>query len=194
VSGIGEYGFYGANMKPLETERLILRKFRRDDFEALYSFLSRPDNSTYSYYWPDSEDGVRAFINESIRNAESNPCDDMQYAAITKAGNALIGSCNFVLTSDSNIGWIVNKDYWNQGYGTEMGKAMLWLGFEEFCLRRIVACCDAENVGSFRIMEKIGMPREGMFLECRRAHKQSLKKYSDEVVYIIDREEWELLR
>jgi len=179
-------------MKPLETDRLILRKFIHDDFAALYSFLRRPDNSIYSYFWPDSEEGTRAFINESIDNAEKKPCEDMQYAAVTKTGNVLIGSCNFVLASDSNMGWIVNSDYWNQGYGTEMGIAMLRLGFEEFCLHRIVACCDAENVGSYRIMEKIGMRREGMFLECRRAHKQSLKKYSNEVVYAITREEWEL--
>jgi len=179
-------------MKPLETERLNLRKFMRDDFVALYNFLRRPDSSIYSYYWPDSEEGTWAFINESISKAEMSPCYDIQYAAVTKAGNELIGSCNFVLASDSNIGWIVNKDYWNQGYGTEMAKAMLGLGFEEFNLRRIVACCDAENVGSYRIMEKIGMRREGMFLESRRAHKQSLKKYSNEVVYAIDKEEWEL--
>ena len=64
--------------------------------------------------------------------------------------------------------------------------------FEEFCLRRIIACCDAENVGSYRIMEKIGMRREGMFLRCRRAHKKSPEEYSDEVVYAISKEEWDL--
>jgi len=177
-------------VKTLETKRLILRKFRPDDLDAFYSFLCRPENSIYSYYWPNSVDETRRFISESIKKAEGAPCEDFQYAAVLKAGNILIGSCNFVLSGDSNMGWIVNCEYWNQGYGTEMARAMLDLGFLELGLPRIIACCDAENAASFRIMEKIGMRREGLYPECRRAHKCSDRKLSDEVVYTISRDEW----
>jgi len=182
-------------MKALETERLILRKFSPDDFAALYSFVSRPQNTIYTFFWPSFEEETRTFISSSIKKAEDVPCEDFQYAAVTKANNTLIGSCNFLLSGvgGSNIGWIVSSDYWKHGYGTEMGKAMLRLGFEELNFQRIIACCDAENIGSWRVMEKIGMRREGLFLDCRRAHKQSKKGYSDEVTYAILRDEWESL-
>jgi len=177
-------------VKTLETKRLTLRKFRTDDLDAFYSFLSRPENSIYSYYWPNNVDDTRRFICEAIQKAEGAPCEDFQYAAVLKTGNILIGSCNFVLSSDSNMGWIVDGEYWNQGYATEMARAMLNLGFMELGLPRIIACCDAENVASYRIMEKIGMRREGLYPECRRAHKCSERKHSDEVVYAISRDEW----
>ena len=60
----------------------------------------------------------------------------------------------------------------------------------EFNLHRILAHCDDENVGSYRVMEKIGMRREGLFIEGRQAHKQSNKKYSDELSYAILKSEW----
>jgi len=132
-------------------------------------------NSIYTHYWPNSAEETRAFISRVIGNAEKTPCEDFQYAAVTKADSILIGSCNFSPSGEdgSHIGWIVNSDYWAQGYGTEMGRAMLRLGFEELQLPRIVACCDAENAASYCVMEKIGMRREALLFDCRRAHKQS---------------------
>jgi len=179
-------------MQTIETKRLILRKFKLDDFAAFHHFTSRPGNSIYTYFWPNNEIEMKAFIDHAIMEAEKIPCEHFQYAAVTKATNILIGSCNFILSGEggSNIGWIVDSDYWNQGYGTEMGKAMLKMGFEDFNLQRIVACCDAENMASRRVMEKIGMKWDGLSLKCRRAHKLSEKKHSDEVSYIILRDKW----
>ena len=72
-----------------------------------------------------------------------------------------------------------------------MGKVMLRLGFEELNLSRVTACCDAENAGSWRVMEKLGMRREGLVRGCRRAHKRSSADRGDEVIYTITRNEWE---
>ena len=179
-------------MQTLETERLYLRKFIPNDFVGLYRFLRKPENTIYTYFWPNSEEETKAFINSSIQKAEEIPCVDFQFAAVTKKNGVLIGSCNFLLSGEggSHIGWIVDSDYWNQGYGTEMGRALLRFGFEELNLDCIKACCDAENIGSFRVMEKIGMRREGFLLNCRRAHKKSEKHKSDEVTYTLSKNEW----
>jgi RimJ/RimL family protein N-acetyltransferase len=72
-----------------------------------------------------------------------------------------------------------------------MGKAMLELGFDELHLHRITARCDAENYGSYRVMEKIGMRREGLFFEARSGSKMSKQKYGDELSYAILKEEWD---
>lgn len=72
-----------------------------------------------------------------------------------------------------------------------MGKAILELGFDQLNLRRILAHCDAENIGSYRIMEKLNMRREGLFIEARRANKNTESKYSDELCYAITKDEWD---
>ena len=179
-------------MKTLETERLILRKFEVSDFSAVHSYARNVDNTVYMIWGPNSEDHTRAFIGFAINKAEETSCSNYQYAATMKETGKLIGAVNLALSNDdAEIGWILHRDYWKQGYGTEVGVEMLRFGFEELNLHRILAHCDAENVGSYRVMEKIGMRREGLFIEGRQAHKQSDKKYSDELSYAILKDEWE---
>ncbi len=179
-------------MNTLETERLILRKFTEDDFAAVHSYASCAENIIYMVWGPNSEEQTRNFINISIALAEKIPCKNYQYAAVSKESNMLIGACNLALSgNEAEIGWILHRDYWKRGYGTEMGKALLDLGFRELNLHRITAHCDAENYGSYRVMEKIGMRREGLFLEGRPAHKLSDKKYGDELSYAVLKSEWE---
>lgn len=183
-------------MKTLETERLILRKFSPDDFTAVHCYASRFDNVIYMVFGPNSEEETKAFINRAICKADENPCMDYQYAAVLRTTDVLIGSCSLAIlgNDEAEIGWIVNSDYWNKGYGTEMGRAMLNLGFDELNLRRIIAHCDVENIGSYSVMEKLGMRREGLFIEGRPANKLSDKKYGDELSYAILKDEWEMQR
>ena len=178
-------------MKTLETKRLILRKFKEDDFSAVHSYAACTENVVYMLWGPNNEEQTRAFINFTIMKAEENPCKNYQYAAELKETGKLIGACNLAISDEAEIGWILHRDYWKQGYGTEMGKAILHFGFDELNLRRIISHCDAENIGSYRIMEKIGMCREGLFIEGRPANKKSDKEYSDELLYAILKDEWE---
>jgi len=179
-------------MKTLETERLILRKFMLDDFPDVHSYASVSKNTIYMVWGPNTTEQSQAFISMAISKAEENPCTNYQYAAVLKETGNLVGACNLALSGDeAEIGWILHRNYWKQSYGTEMGKALLELGFDELRLHRILAHCDAENIGSYRVMDKIGMRREGLFFESRPAHKQSDKKYSDELSYAILKDEWD---
>jgi RimJ/RimL family protein N-acetyltransferase len=180
-------------MKQLEHGRLILRSFTPDDFDAVHSYASDPANCIYMVWGPNTDEQTRSFIQTAISMAEETPCRNYQYAAILKDTGNLIGACNLNLTgNEAEIGWILHRDFWKQGYGPEMGKAMLKYGFEELHLHRIIAHCDAENYGSYRTMEKIGMRREGLFLDTRPANKLSSKKYGDELYYAILKEEWDI--
>ena len=64
---------------------------------------------------------------------------------------------------EGEIGYILNRRYWNQGYMTEAARKVVSFGFEQLGLHRIIATCDPANIGSYRVMEKIGMQREGLF-------------------------------
>jgi len=59
------------------------------------------------------------------------------------------------------LGYLLNRKYWNQGYITEATRKVIAFGFEQLGLHRIIASCDPANIGSYRVMEKIGMQREG---------------------------------
>ena len=143
---------------------------------------------------PNSEEQTRAFISMAIKDAEEkSPNKDYAYAVTLKEFGTLIGDCDVIVKGDeASLGWILHRDYWKQGYGTEVGKALLQFGFEELNLHRITATCDAENYGSYRVMEKIGMRREGLFIENRPGHKMSDRQYSDELCYAITKDEWEI--
>lgn len=182
-------------MKTLETKRFILRKFTYDDFDAVHSYASVAENIIFMIWGPNTEEQTKWFINMAITKAEKEPCTNYQYAAVNKETGKLIGACDLAVTDDTaEIGWILHRDFWKQGFGAEMGKAMLELGFDDLNLHRIIAHCDAENYGSYRVMEKINMRREGLFLESRPAHKQSDKKYGDELSYAILKSEWDTLK
>ena len=186
-------------MKAIETKHLILQKFREDDFAAVHSYASNLENVVYMPFGPNTEDDTKAFISMAISEAEKVPCKNYYYAVMLKDSGMLIGSCdigyrNLLSTNEAEMGWLLHRDYWNQGYGSEVGEALLDFGFEEMNLHRIVANCDAENIASFRVMEKIGMRREGLFLESRPAHKFSANKYGDTLTYAILRREREIRR
>lgn len=179
-------------MKTLETKRLLLRKFAPDDFTAVHSYASVPENTVYMGWGPNTEAQTRAFLNMAITKAEETPCVDYQYAAVLKETGRLIGACNLTIAGDeAEIGWILHRDVWKQGLGSEMGRALLERGFDELKLHRIYAHCDAENIASYRVMEKIGMRREGLFLEARPGNKSTDANYSDAFSCAITINEWE---
>ena len=69
------------------------------------------------------------------------------------------------LLGPAYVGFWLNRLFWGRGYGTEVAKVLLSFGFDEHRLHRIFAWCDAENVSSARILEKVGMRREGVFVK-----------------------------
>ncbi len=184
-------------MKTLETERLILRKFKIDDFVPVHSYAGTTENIIYMLWGPNTEKQTKDFIDYCILKAEEIPCVNYQFAAVLKNGGKLIGACNLAFNENENddlieaeIGWILHRDYWKQGFGTEMGKALLRFGFEELNVMRLIAHCDTENYGSYRVMEKIGMKREGVFVNARPANKNSKNEFNDEYYYAISKEQW----
>lgn len=181
-----------SSVKTLETKRLLLRKFMPDDFAAVHSYAGIPENTFYMSWGPNTEEQTRAYIDKAITKAEETPCVDYQYAAVLKETGELIGGCGLTLTGDeAEVGWILHRDYWKQGFGTEMGRRMLELGFDTLHLHRILAHCDTDNYASYHVMEKIGMRQEGEFVESRRAHTPSDKTYAGEFSYAILKDEWD---
>jgi RimJ/RimL family protein N-acetyltransferase len=182
-------------MRVLETARLTLRPFAERDFDAVHAYASDAANVQYLLWGPNDEAQTRAFLTHAIdKSQEKNPCTDYQFAVEQRTSGILIGACNLSINADeAEIGWILHRNYWRQGFGTEIANRLLKFGFAELGLHRLTAHCDAENLGSQRLMDRIGMRREGCFLEGRPANKFSNQKYGDEYSYAILSAEWKAL-
>ncbi|MCL2528041.1 MAG: GNAT family N-acetyltransferase [Defluviitaleaceae bacterium] len=176
----------------LESERLVYRKFNMDDFLVVNDWLSDPDIMMYRRGEPRSEAEVRDYLDWAITNAEADPCSNFEYAITLKENGNLIGAATFMNVPDyPEIGWTIHRDYWRQGYGTEMGIAMLRLGFETLRIHRIIAGCNAENQASYKIMERLGMRREGHFIKAQLGNSALNNKWCERYLYAILREEWQ---
>lgn len=179
-----------------ETERLYLRDFEENDLEAVYDYAGSFENTTYLMWGPHSREEVKAFIDDAICGYESDDRDNRphaKWAVVLKDTGELIGGCNLAYSADhGEMGWVLNRRFQRKGYCVEMGIAMLKFGFETLGLHRIIAHCDTDNYGSWRVMEKMGMRREAHFLEKRPANKlvRDKQRYSDEFEYAILDREW----
>ena len=147
-----------SNLKPtLETKRLLLRPPTPDDFLAYHSWGSNPENVRHMAWGPNDEEQTKTYL------AQVKPgCD---FAIVLKETGAVIGSCGIYPDEAQymgELGWILHKDYWKQGYGTELGAKLIRYGFEDLKLGRIEAPCAAINYGSYRVMERNGMRREAL--------------------------------
>jgi len=98
------------------------------------------------------------------------------------------------MSDKPELGRNVHRNCWRQGYGAEIGRTMLRLGFDILNLRRITAACNARNEASYRIMEKIGMRREAHFIKAQLGSDILNNEWCDKFQYAILREEWEASR
>jgi len=172
-------------MKPqLETKQLVLRPLTLDDFPTVHSWACNPENTRLMKWGPNTEEQTREFL------GNAKPGHD--FAVVLKSIKTVIGSCGIYpwqVSGTMEIGWILHKDYWKNGYGTELGGELIRYGFEDLKLRRILSECAAVNYGSRRIMERNAMRQEATYVHAFWARVD--KEWIDAVGYAILAEEWE---
>ncbi|KST66459.1 GNAT family N-acetyltransferase [Mastigocoleus testarum] len=174
----------------LETERLLLREFVKSDIQEVLTYQSDPLYLRYYPWVQRTEKDVRDFIETFIIQQSHQPRTKFQLAIILKTENRLIGNCgiriNDIQQKEANIGYELNSQYWRNGYATEAAKTILQFGFQELQMHRIWSWCVAENTASARVLEKIGMCREGHLRE-----KEFIKgRWYDQFIYAILYHEW----
>jgi len=167
------------NIKPdFETDRLILRTPVSDDFDAVHSWASVPENTRYMDWGPNTVEQTIEFL------ASVKPGKD--FAVVLKESGLVVGTCGIYpdeAGDTAEIGWILHRDHWRQGYGTEFGGELIRYGFEDLGLRRITSHCAAVNYGSKRIMERNGMRQEGQ--HCQAFWARVDKEWIDSLDYAI---------
>ncbi|ARF56859.1 GNAT family N-acetyltransferase [Streptomyces gilvosporeus] len=177
---------------PIRTDRLELRPIRADDdFEAIYAYRSLPEVCRYLYTGPYEEDELRADLAiKATRATLRDSGDFLSLAVVVRESGQVIGDVSFALTHaqhrQGTIGYVFHPDHGGHGYATEAGRALLKLGFEDLRLHRIQAELDGRNTASARLLERLGMRREGHL----RENEFLDGEWADEVVYAMLAREW----
>ena len=154
-------------MITLETERLIIRNFRIDDWEALHELINQYVSSGLVAYepdqWPTSMEEIKK-ITEWFANGDS------YFAVCLKDADRFIGfvALNKVQKEQEfNLGYIFNFNYHGKGYATEACNAVLDYGFNQLQVQRVITGTRLENTASVRLLERLGFKRtsekEGLF-------------------------------
>lgn len=158
-----------ANAKSVTTERLTLREFQLTDKPVLHQYASDADLVKYMPWGPNSDKATNEFFTRNFKMQTENPRRIYDFAITEKLTGDFLGSGGVILRAyDSEfatIGYILKPSAHGKGFATEMAKALLKFGFGNLKLHRIAATCDSENTASYRVMEKIGMSREGLMRE-----------------------------
>ncbi|HEU0073371.1 MAG TPA: GNAT family protein [Dehalococcoidia bacterium] len=180
----------------LETERLILRDFVMDDVDALAA--CRADERYWRFYdEPDDiRDNAREHVELFVGWQDAEPRTHFQLAITLKESGRLIGDCGlrrrdevafgFSALSEADIGYELDPSYWGRGYATEAVRTLVDFGFTRQGLDRVWTYCIADNERSWRLMERIGMRREGLL----KQNVQLRDRRCDTAVYAILKEEW----
>ena len=178
--------------EPIETERLLLREFVESDWPAMLGASSR-EAMVYFDEEPFDEDAARVWVQRVIERQRRDPRMRYEFAVELKAEGNAIGYCDLIVRSPLECemaysGFRYIPAYWGNGYGTEAQIAILDYGFRELGIQRVSLICDSENVGSWRLMEKCGMRREGHEVLGEWSSKR--RKRFDQYHYAILRQEW----
>ena len=179
-----EVGLVG--LVPIQTERLLLRAFVDSDAPAVELLLNDKEiaSNTRTIDYPYPKGAGIEWISKITKWRETG--DGYAFAICRPQqdgeGEFLIGAVGLEINKEDHnaeLGYWLGREFWNQGYCTEAAKSVIEFGFETVGLRRITSNHMVRNPASGRVMDKIGMTREGLL----RKHVRKWGVFEDVVVY-----------
>jgi RimJ/RimL family protein N-acetyltransferase len=151
-------------MKILETQRLILRRLVPDDLDDLYRLYRDPEIRRYfpegMLTYAETKEELEWFLNGHPRHPELG-----LWATIHKETNQFIGRCGLLpWTIDGRdeveVAYLLGKEFWGQGLGTEAARAIAQYAFEKLRIPRLICLVDRDNRASIHVATKTGMTFE----------------------------------
>jgi len=146
----------------LATERLILRRARVSDAEAIFEeYAQDPEVSRHLVWKPHrSPRDTSEFLKEC--EARWRAGEELSWVIVARGGERPFGmiACR-LLGRAAEIGYVIGRRAWGRGYATEAARAVVDWVSGQAGIFRVGAFCDTGNPASARVLEKIGMIREG---------------------------------
>ncbi|MBI2963674.1 MAG: GNAT family N-acetyltransferase [Deltaproteobacteria bacterium] len=167
----------------LLTERLRLRRPRLSDCAAIFEeYAADPEATRYLAWTPHrSIADTRAFLERQLEIEAAG--GERSWMITRRDEDRAIGVIGCIFDAHAvSLGYVLGRQHWNRGYATEGGRAVLAWALALPATRRVWAVCDVDNVASRRVMEKLGMEREGL-LRRWSVHPNLSKEPRDCFVY-----------
>lgn len=172
------------------TSRLVLRKIRLADTEALFRYRTDPQVSRYQNWKPLTIEDARQFVETFTSVEPDTPGSWFQLAITLRETGDLIGDCGLHFTAEetrqAEIGITLAPAYQGKGYASEALTAALDYLFITLRKHRVVASVDPGNLPSIALLERLGMRKEAHF-------RESLwfkGAWADDIIYAILEREW----
>lgn len=174
---------------PLETGRLILRRYRDEDVNDIVEFGSNPSVAKHLKGFPEpTVEGVKKYIKvqQTYQPGEIGKCFDL--AVELKAEKKVIGLISLICHehAQGEIGFALGVRCQRKGLASEAVRAAMSFGFDALGLHRIYAQTDRQNLAAWMLMERLGMRREAHF----RHHRSIGGEWRDTYIYALIIDEW----
>lgn len=152
----------------LESDRLLLRKVKASDLDDMFEYGSDNKVSEYvTWHTHINKEATKEFIDHVLGKYAKGEVNN--WAIVLKDNNKMIGTINFMNDYSKNewveLGYVMNQNYWNKGIMTESVKLVMAYSFNVLKLNRVIARAISLNTGSYTVMEKVGMTKEGVSRE-----------------------------
>jgi [ribosomal protein S5]-alanine N-acetyltransferase len=146
-------------MTKIETQRLVVRPFRPDDWQDLHAYLSLPEIYEFEPGEPVGAEQARALADERSRGC-------VFWAVELRAERRMIGHLFFQPVEPTELqtyelGYIFNPAHHGHGHATEAAQALVDHAFAGMGAHRVMAQCNPANIASWRLLERISFVREG---------------------------------
>jgi RimJ/RimL family protein N-acetyltransferase len=181
-------------VEPFESDRLLIRPLTPDDLDRHFEIYSNPDVVRYLYEEPFDLEGARQHLKR--RSSIDLPTEGawINLGVELRDGGILIGEVGLASISlvhaHCEIGYVFDPAYAGKGYATEASAVMVELAFAVLGAHRVSGRLDARNDASAHVLERLGMRREGHFVE-----NEFVKgEWTDEAVYGVLEDEWRAVR
>lgn len=138
----------------IQTERLILRRYRQSDLQDLHEYLSDPEVVKFEPYLPMTMEQAQENLAWRISTDEMIAMELKDTGKMI--GNVYLGKRDF---DTMEIGYVMNRAYWGKGYAAESCNALIDQAFANG-IHRIYAECDPKNTASWRLLERLGFRQE----------------------------------
>jgi RimJ/RimL family protein N-acetyltransferase len=152
----------------IHTERLTLRWFSEDDVAAQFAMFSDLAVTRYASVAPWTDQAqAREWIGKTIDDYSTG--SGLRFGVVLARTGDLIGNVSLHSFCHQSrrceLGYALANSHWGKGYATEAGAALLDYAFRELDLNRVEADIDVRNLGSARVLERLGFRKEGYLPE-----------------------------
>ena len=176
----------------IETKRLALRPFGREDLDVVLGLYGDEEVMRYMPYPVMDREAAQDLLDTFAAGWEAEPQVHYEMAVVCTETGEKIGRAE--ITRDyagesAMIGWMLIPGAWGKGYATEIAEALIGFCFGELKLRRVYALCHPDNTASWKVMEKCGMRREAHYVRKCRYDKADGVRWEDELEYALLRDE-----